>query len=82
MPERWGPVAGEVGLGANASAIEVAALHGMVLAPGASSAVELRGRVLCYPEETSEAILRLVVTEWVLAPPARDPADSQVSLRF
>jgi hypothetical protein len=80
MPEVWGRVAGEVGLGADAPARRVAALHGMVIAPGASDVVELRGRVLCFPHGTGERALRFAVARWVLSASTRDPAQSYVDL--
>jgi hypothetical protein len=65
MPEVWGGVAGEVGLDPSTPARRVAAMHGMVIAPGASDVVEVRGRVLCYPRNADEATLRLAVIDWV-----------------
>lgn len=79
---QWGPVARMVGLDENASARTVAALHGMVLAPGASARVEIRGPVLLYPEHVDEITLRAAVAEWVGSPDLRDPAESYVSLRW
>jgi hypothetical protein len=61
----WGALAEGVGLSADASAIWVAALYGMTLAPDATERVELRGRVLCYPARATEADLRRAVMRWM-----------------
>jgi hypothetical protein len=80
MPEVWVGVARDVGLAESAPARQVAALHGMVLVPGATNDVRVRGRVLCYPRDAEEADLRAAVIRWVTGDDVRDPARSYVDL--
>jgi hypothetical protein len=65
MYQTWGAYAARVGLDETATAEEVAVEAGLVIAPGSTSEIELRGSVLCYPEGTPERWLRAAVAAYL-----------------